>query len=432
MYFYNGVALREPAKNPPSYPGRPPRQGIISHQKPKDYLRRWGNPSGRNARTVWRFGVKPYRGNHPATFLVELAERCLRATLPPGGVAIDPFAGAGSTAIAALRLGASKVTLIDINPSYLEEARMRIANTAGSPIPIPSRPMVLNPCVTLYHGDCRDILPKLPDNSFDLVIADPPYWLRTPERETLTDFHRRNNGGKPRIRNSWDQFYSIEDYVDFTEEWLRHSIRVLHEKGSLFVFSNQHNVGLINYAFQRLGIQFVNHIIWHKPNGVPNLTGRRLACRHEMIIWGIKQRGYRYNYQAVKDMAYSDKKAGVQPNDVWTIPHAVMSEFHPSQKPLAIYQRLLDMCGVKGGAVLDPMCGSATAAIAAMQWGMRTVLIEREVKYIDMIKRRVANDNSESKGALKGDNDNDEVPPGATGVADASEAAQQPPRPKKK
>lgn len=49
----------------------------------------------------------------------------------------------------------------------------------------------------------------------------------------------------------------------------RHSVRLLHEKGSLFVFANQHNMGLINYTFQRLGIPFVNHIVWQKPNGVP-------------------------------------------------------------------------------------------------------------------------------------------------------------------
>jgi DNA modification methylase len=101
-YFYDGAAINEPLNCAPNYPGRPPRNGIIHRQKPTDYLRRWGDPSGRNARTVWRIAPKPYLGPHPATFPVELPERCLRATLPPGGVAVDPFGGAGSTAIAAL------------------------------------------------------------------------------------------------------------------------------------------------------------------------------------------------------------------------------------------------------------------------------------------------------------------------------------------
>ncbi len=154
QYTYNADAIKEPRKRPPSY------AGLITGQKVVDYLRRWGGPSGCNARTVWRIAVKPDHGDHPATFPVELAERCLRATLPPNGVAIDPFGGAGSTAIAALRLGASIVHLIDINRSYLTEARLRIADTAASPIPIPSGPMILSPTVTLYHGDCRDIMPR--------------------------------------------------------------------------------------------------------------------------------------------------------------------------------------------------------------------------------------------------------------------------------
>ncbi len=184
----------------------------------------------------------------------------------------------------------------------------------------------------------------------------------------------------------------------------RHSVRLLHEKGSLFVFANQHNMGLINYTFQRLGIPFVNHIVWQKPNGVPNLSGRRLASRHEMLIWGVKRQGYRFNYRAVKAMTYRDKKAGIQAHDVWTMPHVTASEAvgHPAQKPLAVYARLLDMCGLRGGALLDPFGGSGTAAIAGMRWGMRTVLIERDAEYFDMIKQRVANDNDKDGGNKSG------------------------------
>ena len=86
---------------------------------------------------------------------MELAERCLKAALPPGGVVIDPFAGAGTTAIAALRLGASKVTLIDLNQAYLAEARDRIAGTdAPNHAPV-GAPIVLHQGVTLHRGDCR-------------------------------------------------------------------------------------------------------------------------------------------------------------------------------------------------------------------------------------------------------------------------------------
>jgi DNA modification methylase len=191
--------------------------------------------------------------------------------------------------------------------------------------------------------------------------------MQVPNRATLTDFYRRKNGTKPRIREAWDEFYSVDDYVEFTEIWLAEAIRVLHQKGSLFIFANQHNLGLINYVLQRLGIQFINQIVWRKPAAPPNLTGRRLQCRHEMIIWAIKASGYRFNYKALKAKGYADKRPGVQANDVWELPAISRSESvgHSTQKPVALYERLLDMCGVAGGTLLDPMAGSGTAAIAA-------------------------------------------------------------------
>ena len=135
---------------------------------------------------------------------------------------------------------------------------------------------------------------------------------------------------------------------------------------------------------------------------------------------GHKKEGYRFNYKLVKETSYPDKHADVQGHDIWTIPHVSASEAvgHPAQKPLLIYERLLDMCGIRGGTLLDPMCGSATAAIAARRRGMRSVMIEREGDYIDMIKRRVANDNFKSGvTSPSASNDNAKVPSGATEAA---------------
>jgi site-specific DNA-methyltransferase (adenine-specific) len=321
---------------------------------------------------------------------VELAERCPKATLPPGGIVIDPFAGAGTTAIAALRLGASKAILIDLNQGYLDEARDRIAATQAPSHAAPSQAIPLSEQVTLYTGDCRFVLARLPETSIDLITVDPPYWLRVPPKKTLIDFHRENNGRKPRIREAWDEFHSVDDYLEFTDEWLTNGLRLLNSKGSLFIFANQHNLGLINYSLRRLNIQFMNHIVWHKPNSEPNLSGRRLQNRHEAIIWAIKAPGYRFNYQALKAKEYPDKQADVQMSDVWKMGPVGRKEAigHPAQKPVALYERLLDMCGVAGGTLLDPMAGSGTAAIAAAQCGMRAILIEREVSYVEMIQQR--------------------------------------------
>ena len=84
------------------------------------------NPMGRNAGSVWTITPSSYRGSHPATITLELVRRCLLASCPEGGTVLDCFGGAGTTALAALQLGHTAIS-IDINPEYTDEARQRIA-----------------------------------------------------------------------------------------------------------------------------------------------------------------------------------------------------------------------------------------------------------------------------------------------------------------
>jgi DNA modification methylase len=115
-YWYDADAIKEPIVSKPHAPRNRPRPGAIRRETEADVLRIWGNDSGRNARSVWHIPQAPYRGTHPATFPPELARRCLRASCPPGGHVLDPFAGAGTSGLAALELG-HRATLIDISAS---------------------------------------------------------------------------------------------------------------------------------------------------------------------------------------------------------------------------------------------------------------------------------------------------------------------------
>ena len=81
--------------------------------------------------------------------------------------------------------------------------------------------------------------------------------------------------------------------------------------------------------------------------------------------------------------------------DVWDIPaapHENKKYRHPSPKPLALYRRMLDVAGKPGGLLVEPFAGSGPGAVAALQWGMESISIEREAKYADMIRRRVADE----------------------------------------
>jgi DNA modification methylase len=128
-YFYNGHAIKEPLISRPHAPRNRPRHGAIRRETEADLLRVWGDFDGRNARSVWRTPMSPYPGDHPATFPRELVHRCLSASCPLGGRVLDPFAGAGTTALVAVELGLY-ATSIDINPAYTREARARVAAVA--------------------------------------------------------------------------------------------------------------------------------------------------------------------------------------------------------------------------------------------------------------------------------------------------------------
>jgi DNA modification methylase len=130
-YFFDGDATREPHT---SF-GRPPgnKSRIYLDRDPKHHTgekrRPDGgksfHPKGRNRRTVWSIAVRPFKGAHFAVFPEKLAEPCILAGSPRGGLVLDPFAGSGTTGVVALKHGRDFVG-IDLNPKYAEMARARL------------------------------------------------------------------------------------------------------------------------------------------------------------------------------------------------------------------------------------------------------------------------------------------------------------------
>jgi DNA modification methylase len=268
---------------------------------------------------------------------------------------------------------------------------------------------VLNKSVTLWQGDFETALPLIAASSVDLSIIDPPYFIRQSDW-SMTDAYLAKNGQKPRFNAGWDKFESLEEYKRFTEEWITGVLRTLKTTGSMFISGSYHKIGIVNYVLQEMGITIIGDIIWLKRSARPSISTKRLRSTHETILWAAKSDKYRFNYYDVKDNDYPNdplKTMGTQMSSVWQIP--TINQFkaeqtdHPSQKPLALYQRILDMCGVENGTVLDPMAGSGTSAVAAMRWGMKSILIEREPEYCDLIKKRIA---AESSGKTRAINDN--------------------------
>jgi DNA modification methylase len=275
----------------------------------------------------------------------------------------------------------------------------------GTVVPIPRtvrhpqterNPMRLTATATLLHGDVTTMMREhIQDGSIDLAIADVPYFLRGPVEPTATDYYIEQNGMKALFSEEWDRFDGIEHYEAFCTAWIDEAIRCLNNEGSLFVFGTYHNAGLINRVCQVKGYVILNEIVWVQRNGRPNVATRRLQASHHSILWVAKDSSrYRFNYRLCKRSDYDDwlSSRNQQLRDVWDIPangHENKSH-HPSPKPLAVMERILDVAGKPGGSLLDLFAGSGTAAVAASKWGMRSVSIEREAAYVRMIRERVA------------------------------------------
>ncbi len=245
---------------------------------------------------------------------------------------------------------------------------------------------------TILKGDCVAALDALPDNSVDLIFADPPYNL-----QLNGDLHRPDQSMVDAVNDHWDQFESFAAYDAFTRAWMLAARRVLKPSGSIWVIGSYHNIFRVGSIMQDLGFWLLNDVVWRKNNPMPNFRGRRFQNAHETMIWAskdAKSKGYTFNYEAMK--ASNDD---LQMRSDWLFPICTGAErlkneqgdkVHPTQKPEALLARVIMASSKPGDVVLDPFFGSGTTGAVAKLLGRNYVGIEREQKYIDAASARIA------------------------------------------
>ena len=240
-------------------------------------------------------------------------------------------------------------------------------------------------------GDCIELMARMPEGSVDMIFADPPYNLQL-ARELLRPNHTRVEG----VDDDWDKFDGFTAYDDFTRAWLRAARRVLRADGSLWVIGTYHNIYRVGAILQDLEYWILNDVVWRKSNPMPNFRGRRFTNAHETLIWAAhgKDARYTFNYAAMK--ALNDD---LQMRSDWLIPICAGAErlkdadgrkAHPTQKPEALLHRVILAATKPGQVVLDPFLGSGTTAAVAKRLGRRYIGLEREPRYAEMARRRIA------------------------------------------
>ena len=244
----------------------------------------------------------------------------------------------------------------------------------------------------ILKGDCVSALSRLPNNSVDVVFADPPYNLQLEGELTRPDQSRVDA-----VDDEWDRFDTFEAYDAFTRAWLLAVRRVMKPNATIWAIGSYHNIFRVGAIMQDLGFWVLNDVVWRKANPMPNFRGRRFTNAHETMIWATldkKAKGYTFNYDACK-MANDER----QMRSDWFFPICTGSErvkgadgakAHPTQKPEALLHRVLMASSKPGDVILDPFFGSGTTGAVAKRLARNFVGVEREQDYIDVASRRIA------------------------------------------
>jgi site-specific DNA-methyltransferase (adenine-specific) len=253
----------------------------------------------------------------------------------------------------------------------------------------------------LVQGDCLQALERLPPHSVDVAFADPPYLLSN--GGTTCQGGRRvsvNKGG-------WDASHGVAEDHAFQARWLEAVRRVLKPSGTLWVSGTQHVIFSIGFALQELGFHLLNTVTWYKPNASPNLSCRFFTHSTEILLWAsplrLRPLPHRFNYREMKA-----QNGGKQMRDLWEIserpdpggeqvvwsvptpgPREKVHGRHPTQKPLALLDRVLAASAAPGDLVLDPFAGSSTTGVAALRAGCRFLGLERDPAYVELAARRL-------------------------------------------
>lgn len=275
-------------------------------------------------------------------------------------------------------------------------AQVQKASAANDNQPATTPPPVA-PTARLVKGECIATMEEMAAGSVDLVVTSPPC---------------------PNIRMPYrDSFATVEDYIEFSRQWITAAARVLKPGGAMWINAGMHKAGpnsrvpITYYLFPLIadtGLTLVQEIVWDRR--AQQNTTQRFATRSERWLYLVKPgvlKGGRgrpkvihptFNLDDVRRPSTSKDKrnnpAGANPADIWefTQVHGTAKERteHPCPFPQAMIERIVLACSNLGDVVLDPFAGSGTTGAAAMAHGRSSVMIEREPTYWPIIEKRLA------------------------------------------
>jgi len=261
----------------------------------------------------------------------------------------------------------------------------------------------------IFIEDAVAFLKKIPDDSIQLILIDPPYNLFM--QMAKLDKEGRKEGLDDSI--SWDSF---ENYMEWAKLWLDHIYRILSPSGNCVIFGGfQYQdlkkgdlLEILHYTRHKTDLRFTNLIIWYYKNGMT--AYRYFANRHEEAVWLTKTKKYYFDLDSVrvkysekqKKVALRDKRLipenvekGKNPTNVWEIGrlngNAKERVGHPTQKPLEIIRRCVKSLSFEGSIVLDFFAGSGTTGRVCIEENRHCIMVDNDEATLKYFKKHLEN-----------------------------------------
>jgi site-specific DNA-methyltransferase (adenine-specific) len=278
------------------------------------------------------------------------------------------------------------------NAGHIGMNRLRKSGLAHSSASVATLPVVAATSHVVAVGDCLQTLRKIPDQSVQLVVCDPPYNINVA---------------------AWDD---LEHYVDWAGKWLREVERVLSPSGNFVLFGGlqyQNEAGsgdllsLMGWMRANSSMLLANLIIWNYPNGMG--AQRFFANRHEEIAWFAKTPKYFFDLDAVRkpldpqtlEVYKRDKRLnaeslekGINPTNVWKIPrlngNSKERVGHPTQKPKELIERIVRSLSFPGSTVLDFFAGSGVTSRVAIETRRHSISSDLDESFLTYFRRQLA------------------------------------------
>lgn len=246
----------------------------------------------------------------------------------------------------------------------------------------------------LLYGDSISLLDTLiSDNKrFALIFADPPYFLSNGGTSVHAGKRVKVDKGK------WDKSNGFDADYNFTYTWIKKCKKLLTDNGTIWISGTLHNIYLVGFVLQKLGLTILNDIEWFKPNAPPHLACRYFAHAHETLLWAKKSKKakHTFNYEQMKKWQNNKdfiKNTDKQMRSVWAIPLTPQSEKkfgkHPTQKPEELLTRVILSSSNESDAVLDPFCGSGTTGVVAARYNRHFVGIDNDSDFLEIAQQRI-------------------------------------------